>query len=378
MISRRVIFLVFVGFSLLVLPASNETGSGYRMPMGTDFFGMEGTRVTHPLPLTEDSLSAKEILELQDSNGVTKWFARFFYKDICIYGICRMAKFWIFWDGAANYLGYQLHDNEPLTKSDHVDFLPADYVRLHEILADTASILKDLNYDDLAIEIVNEDEVENTLFRADAYSRATPPALSEYVVKDAVFTCYTLWQTVYGETRLEIERIFEERVNAEYLAHLFEGDNVQKMIALDEIKKNPILFMKFEPIVLSIVSSGETSVARKALSALSANYLRDPENQLKLVSLLGEVAPETRYEIYYKLQSLENVSPEAVLLLLDKHVSDGFGTGEMNQILRIISKLMVKEEDTSKTEVVRKKLIDIANSSSSSSTLVQSFLKSTR
>ncbi|NLJ00415.1 MAG: hypothetical protein GX371_04595 [Bacteroidales bacterium] len=136
--------------------------------------------------------------------------------------------------------------------------------------------------------------------------------------------------------------------------------------------------MKFEPIVLSIVSSGETSVARKALSALSANYLRDPENQLKLVSLLGEVAPETRYEIYYKLQSLENVSPEAVLLLLDKHVSDGFGTGEMNQILRIISKLMVKEEDTSKTEVVRKKLIDIANSSSSSSTLVQSFLKSTR
>lgn len=113
---------------------------------------MEGVTVTHLLENSKDSLSDNKVIELQDQNGLTVWFGRYFFKDICTTGICRMVRLWIFWDGTGHYLGIQLDENDPLTKSDHTPFGLQDYTRLDEIMADTASILKDLRYEDLTVE----------------------------------------------------------------------------------------------------------------------------------------------------------------------------------------------------------------------------------
>ncbi len=107
----------------------------------------------------------------------------------------------------------QLNEREPLTKSDHTPFEPQDYIRLDEILRDTVSILKDLQYEELVIEDTSQlsvdDKSKKKLFEVDGYSSATLPSLKEYVVKDAVFTCYTLWHTVYGETKVFIDDILK-------------------------------------------------------------------------------------------------------------------------------------------------------------------------
>lgn len=57
---------------------------------------MKGTVVTHIVENSTDTLSENRILELQDDDGMTLWFGRYFYKDICVTGICRMVKLWIF------------------------------------------------------------------------------------------------------------------------------------------------------------------------------------------------------------------------------------------------------------------------------------------
>ena len=183
---------LFILSCVILLGGSKyPSGSSVSQIPRKDFFKMEGVTVTHLLENSKDSLSDNKVIELQDQNGLTVWFGRYFFKDICTTGICRMVRLWIFWDGTGNYLGIQLNEDDPLTKSDHSPFALHDYTRLDEILADTVSILKDLRYEDLTV----EEEVEDgniSLFEVDGYSSATTPLLKEYVIDDAVFTCYVM------------------------------------------------------------------------------------------------------------------------------------------------------------------------------------------
>jgi hypothetical protein len=162
----------------------------------TGFWTMEGTLVTHFFEETTDSLSGPELFELQNEDGLPIWFGRHIFKDVCISGECKMIRLWLFWDGAGNYLGMQIPEEEPLTKSDHTEFEPEDYEKLGNILRDTASVLKGLKPEDL---IIVPDSIDPyKAYEVDGYTAATQPALAEVVVKDAVYTCHTLWHTVYG------------------------------------------------------------------------------------------------------------------------------------------------------------------------------------
>ena len=171
------------------------------------YWAMEGTIITHIFEDKTDLLSGPEIYELQDADGLTIWFCRNIYKDVCMTGVCKMIRLWVFWDGAGNYLGIQTLNKEPLTKSDHTLFEDTDYTKLDDILKDTASILKTMNQVELII-------VPDTInpFEIDGYSAATQPALTEVIVKDAVYTCHTLWHTVHGPSQKSIENILEKIV----------------------------------------------------------------------------------------------------------------------------------------------------------------------
>jgi hypothetical protein len=152
------------------------------------FWAMEGTLITHHFEEKLDSLSGPELFELQDKEGIPVWFDRRIFKDVCISGECKMIRLWLFWDGGGNYLGMQIPENEPLTKSDHTQFEREDYEKLESILRDTLSILKNLEQEELII-------VPDTInpYEVDGYTAATQPALAEVVVKDAVYTCHYMF-----------------------------------------------------------------------------------------------------------------------------------------------------------------------------------------
>lgn len=383
MIKTKLAILIFVS-SLLLGGYNYSPGNSFKTAFPSkDFLNMKGITVSHVIKNSSDSLSDNKIVELQDKNGLTIWFGRYFYKDICITGICRMVKLWIFWDGVGNYLGMQLNEREPLTKSDHTPFEPQDYIRLDEILRDTVSILKDLQYEELVIEDTSQlsvdDKSEKKLFEVDGYSSATLPSLKEYVVKDAVFTCYTLWHTVYGETKVFIDDILKERVDSEYIDKLLNGSENQKLFALEIIRRNNSFFFEFESEILPLVASQNKNISEKALFIITPQYLSNSENQLRFIELMDNSLPETKYEIIYKMQLIDNISPDAIILLIDKYMTGKISAGGLNQIFKIISKQMGTNKNILNNHEIENRLVQLSKHSNPyTANLTKNFLKSIR
>lgn len=348
-----------------------------------DFLNMEGITVSHIITNSSDSLSDNKIVELQDKNGLTIWYGRYFFKDICITGICRMVKLWIFWDGIGNYLGIQLDEKEPLTKSDHTPFEPQDYIRLDEILGDTVSVLKELQYEELVIEDTTQlsidDISQKKLFEADGYSSATLASLKGYVIEDAVFTCYTLWHTVYGETKMHIDDFINDKIDSKYIDKLISGSESQKLFALEMIRRRDSFFPEFTLRILTIVTSQNKNVSEKALSVITPQYLSDSENQLRFIDLIDNSLPETKYEIIYKLQMIDNISTDAIIHLLDKFTTGKISTGGLNQIFKIISKQMITNKKILTNDEIKSRLIQLSkHTDPSTANLTKSFLLSIR
>lgn len=302
----------------------------------TDFWKMEGTRITHLFEDKADSLSAPELFELQDENGLPVWFGRHFFKDVCMTGKCKMIRLSLFWDGAGNYLGMNIPEEEPLTKSDHTEFVTADYQKLDIILRDTSSILKDLKSEEL---IIVPDSIDPyKAYEVDGYTGATQPALAEVVVKDAVYTCHTLWHTVYGPTQKEIHEILERRVSEEYLSLMFKSKNPNYSLwAIQSIEKYPEYHENFYSQIINCIKSENTGLANKALSYFASPILADTIVQNQLVKIMPDVDMNFRYEILWKLIGVKKVDGQVVIMLLKMFESKTLGVGTLHLIYRLIS-----------------------------------------
>jgi hypothetical protein len=318
-------FVLFAGFSV-TYPERPQPG----------FWAMEGTLVTHHFIDQTDSLSGPELFELQDKNGLPIWFGRHIFKDVCISGKCKMIRLWLFWDGAGNYLGMQVPEQEPLTKSDHTPFEPEDYEKLKGILRDTASILKDLKQEDL---IIVPDTIDPYMaYEVDGYTAATQPALAEVVVKDAVYTCHTLWHTVYGPVQTEIHQIMESRISEEFLAKMFESQKPEYISwAIESVEKHPEYHAGFYSKIMEFISSENSALANQALSYFQPELLADTAVQLQLIQVMPDSDTSIKYEILWKFISLGQIHQKAVVKLLEMFASQQLGVGTYNLILRLIT-----------------------------------------
>jgi hypothetical protein len=320
-----IIFLLLAGFTE-VLPDFPQAR----------FLDMDGTLATHHFENEGDSLSSPEIIELQDENGLPVWFGRHFFKDVCMTGECKMIHVSLFWDGAGNYLGMDIPEEEPLTKSDHTAFEAADYEKLDAILGDTASILKDLKSEEL---IIVPDSIDlYKAYEVDGYTAATRPGLAEVVVKDAVYTCHTLWHTVYGPTQKEIHKILESRLNEEYLSLMLNSQNpAYRSWAIRGIEKHREYHETFYQQIINCIKSENTELANKAHGYFQPELLKDTTIQNKLVDTMPAVDMNFRYEILWKLIGLEKVDEKAVLKLLHLFEEKTLGIGAYNLVLRLVS-----------------------------------------
>ncbi len=317
--------LIFTGFSG-TFPERPETG----------FRAMEGTLVTHHFIDQTDSLSGPELFELQDENGLPIWFGRYIFKDVCISGECKMIRLWLFWDGAGNYLGTEIPKDEPLTKSDHTKFEPEDYKKLDDILGDTASILKTLKQEDL---IVIPDSIDPyKAYDVDGYTAATQPALAEVVVKDAVYTCHTLWHTVYGPVQTKIHQILEDRLSVKFLAKMFDSQKPEYISwAIESVGKHPEYHAGFYSQIMEFISSENSALADEALSYFQPELLADTTIQLQLIQVMPGADTSIKYEILWKFTGLGQIHPKAVVNLLKMFVSQELSVGTYNLILRLIT-----------------------------------------
>lgn len=328
-------------FSLLAILLLLSFVASFSQPIARDFEKMEGVRFVFPIQDQADSLSAKEIIELRGKDGLPIWFARYFHKVVCLTGECKMVHMWIYWNGAGNYLGFIPDEKEPLTKTDHHVFSEVDYRKLHNILADSVSVLKTLKQEELII--LPEKKDQN--LKVDAISGATRQYLQDYLVRNAAYTCFTLWHTVYGPTRDQILALLDSRVNQPFLAKIFElNDPILQAWAIKAIDKHPEYEASFSGNILNLVKSGNNDLAHAALNYLTLSRLLNPLVQKELTQTVGVALSQLRFEIIWKLKSLPQISNESLVILLDLYLDQKIHAGLLGYVCDMIHPENLKDD----------------------------------
>jgi hypothetical protein len=316
---------ILVLMSFFIFPANS-----WAQESSPDFLHMKGTLLTHQFADKEDSLSAREIIELRNEKGLPVWFGREIQKVVCLTGVCRMIHLWLFWDCAGNFLGVQILEKEPLTKTDHNEFKIEDYRKLNLILSDSTSVLKNLKQEELII----IPEKKSGLI--DASSGATQPFLQDYLVKNAAFTCYCLWHTVYGNTLTEIHQIISQRIDEAYLKLLFDQTDIRYNIqAIGFLRKHPA-YSQFSSEIINKIKSKDENLSWRALSYFDKDRLESEKIQKELVLIFDEMAPQRQSEFIWKLADIGKVNDEVILVMLQKFEEQQISTSLIGYVYRLI------------------------------------------
>lgn len=311
---------------------------------GINFMEQKGSLFYHRIEDPKDSLSSHEITELRNEDGLPVWFGRDFRKVVCLTGQCRMVHVWLFWDGAGNYLRFQEHPGDLLSKTDHTLFGPEDYKKLQFILSDSLSVLKDLKQEELIIKPAAKQG------SVDAVSGATQPYLQQYLVKNAAYTCYTLWHTVYGITRKEILDLLDQRANEKHLKLIFvKNDPVYLRWAVDYIRRNPQYHPVFYRQIIGLIKTNDETLSKQALNYFSANRLTDFHLQKELIERLNDFGYQRKFELLWNLAAVPKINDEVILYLLELFEKD-----QINSTLLGYSFKLIRKDNLNNPEIQRK------------------------
>jgi hypothetical protein len=251
-----------------------------------------------------------------------------------------MVHLWLYWDGSGNYLGFLPDEKEPLTKTDHQVFSADDYLKLHRILSDSLSVLKSLKQEELII----LPEKKKDSVKVDAYSGATKVNLQEYLVKNAAYTCYTLWHTAYGPTRAKILAVLDARIDSAGLEKIFALNDPKFHIwAIKTIEKHPEFHAAFYPRIIRLIKSGNMDIAHRALDYFTPSRLQDGTVQTGIAQTLGESLPQLRFYIILKFKSLPRISNDAILIMLEQYETQKIYAGLLAGVCEMIQPENLKD-----------------------------------
>lgn len=306
---------------------------------------MKGNLHQHPFIDHADSLSAQQIFELRDEKGLPLWFCRDIFKNVCLTSECRMVHLWLFWNSTGDYLGHQIHEKDTITKTDHTPFISSDYQKLNRILSDPGSILKDLKQEDLIIKPAPEEK------KLDGHSGATQPSLKEYLIKDAAYTCYTLWHTVYGNTQKEIKKLLEMRADSVYLQLLFEQKSPEQLIwAVDFIRTHPQYHSAFFRQIIKQIGSKNDILSQRALNYLSKEQLTEHAIQKELVPIFEEVNYQRKFELLWKLSAAQHTDDDVILSFLTSFEEQKINASMLGYVYKLV------REENQKNPLILEKL----------------------
>jgi hypothetical protein len=339
---RRGLFFLMFGFLTLAISAQNFKDHVKSPPMGSNTFAKKRSKAkfqVHKIIDTEDQLSSDEIVEFRNDDGISVWFSREIQKSVCLDQKCKLIHLKIYWDGVGNYKKLEILENKPLTKTDHSIFNQEDYKKLHRILSDSLSVLKELKMDELIVK-----DKSTGIKQIDANSGATRLSLKEYLVKNAAYTCYTLWHTVYGPTRNEIQSIIDQCINVEYLGHIFRYcDPAYHLWAIEYIEKHPEYQQMFSGSIAELIKSENQNVSKRAFAYFIPSRLTNVQIQKKVAGMLGMLQMNMKNELIARLCQLQFVQNETFLILLGQFDKKLIDAGLLRKIFDGIHPRMIND-----------------------------------
>lgn len=278
-----------------VIPQAQENFSGYKKEAVAGL-------------IVEDA----QVFLLRNSSGFPEYYTAHLSGGVCTDGLCRPVNIDIYWDLLGRFKDYSTTPANRLTKFDHVDFTKEDHKRLKTILADTASLLKDYQVEDL---------IDTTVKRAshvkvDAVTGATQKSFADAVVTGAVYTVYKLWHFVNDSIRAQLlehsrAKLFTE---TEIKRLLVSGNRDYQYFLIDQIADTEI--GKYKAVLIRLIDDKDEFVPLYALSKLPATVWREQKLQMEVLAKMKHLGNPARTYILEKLSG-SALTADVLKLLLD-------------------------------------------------------------
>ncbi|MEC3878414.1 hypothetical protein [Parapedobacter sp. 10938] len=238
----------------------------------------------------------------KDEIGNPAMYHAYVFTPVCEDDLCKPVYIHLYWDLLGNYLRYEVPLDQPLTKMDHVVFTPGDYDKLHSVLQDSESLLKDYQIEELVESTTNARPGGDV----DGITGATAKSLQAVVIPGALYTCYTLWHIVHGRVQDTIASVMDSLVSPALLSFFLRSGNYRyQHYALDRLMDGQgDVVQGFEADVVKLIASPNVFLAQRVLKTIAPNYLRSAERQAWLGHLFVGAHYRLQLQMLDKLQGI--------------------------------------------------------------------------
>ena len=227
-----------------------------------------------------DDIEKKNVTLYQyiSDKGFPVYYSRNVQTGVCYDNQCKLLNITLYWNPTGRYLGFELAENEFLSKDDHVPFTEEEYIRLNMLLSDPKLPLGGFTYNQIAA------KNKAALYRVDGVSGATSKDVLEYVIKGSAYTTYTIYELVYGSTQTEVQAWTDQVLTDEFLEDILtESPYQDKLWGIDLIQGRLAYFPQCRYIILDLMGDEDFSLAEKCLNSLTAEDLMEEEVQIELM-----------------------------------------------------------------------------------------------
>lgn len=169
-----------------------------------------------------------DLIEVQDNTHRAVEYYMDVSSVLCEDHLCKVVTVRLFWDKLGFYKKFDMPFGVELEKAEGKLFTTADYQKLHAILQDRSSPLKEYYRN-----VVTNDHGSENL---DTVTGASSTIDENAVVKGASWTCCTLWHWANGNVFNVIRRISGKELSENELLSLFTKETeVYKRFVLEEL-----------------------------------------------------------------------------------------------------------------------------------------------
>ncbi|WP_057936600.1 hypothetical protein [Algoriphagus resistens] len=259
-----------------------------------------------------DEVEKKEVTLYQyiSDKGFPVYYSRNVHTGVCYDNQCKSLNITLYWNPTGRYLGFELPENEFLSKDDHVPFAEEEYVRLNRLLSDPNLPLGEFTYNQIAA------KNKAALYNVDGVSGATSKDVLEYVIKGSAYTTYTIYELVYGNTKSEVEAWTNEVLSDEYIEDILtESPYQDKLWVVDLIDGRLAEFPLSRNVIFDLMSSTDYSLAEKCLNSLVPKDLLAKEVQYSLIEKFLTFDFGMKSWTVELLKDTPQISPEVIVKL---------------------------------------------------------------
>ncbi len=319
--------------------------------------------VKHP-GIDANKPQAYSLSQVLDERGHPVGYSMEMDSVVCTENLCKIVTVTMDWDALGKYSGYSVAAGSVLEKALIPDenatpkkktaesvplerdqawtaFTEEDHVKLHQILSDRSSILKDQQLSDLTS--------YRDKSRVDAMSGATPLTVRESVVQGAALSSYHLWHWANGEVCGIARELTHQNCSEELLLkYLASDDSRYTLFALEHLQQHQLFAPSIVSAVIDLMSRGEDAQIDSGLAYLRLAFPDQDALYENLSRIFEQSSGETRIQLLGLLDADASISGAQI----DK-LSVGLAKTDSYYELHLFLGLVEKHKHVSEQLLVR-------------------------